>query len=61
MLEYVVQGVVGRERVGIFTFYLKISLKLFQNGYFLDAFQHLFLSTTSRKCFDLQLLMGPFD
>jgi len=38
-----------------------MSLKLFQNGNFLDAFSHLFVSTTSLTCFNFQMLMEPFD
>jgi len=33
-----------------------MSLKLFHNGCFLDAFPHLFVSTTSLTWFDFQLL-----
>jgi len=38
-----------------------MSLKLFQNGYFLDALPYLFVSTTSLTWFDFQLLMGTID
>jgi len=38
-----------------------MSLKLFQNGYFLDAFPHLFVSTISLTRVDFQLLMGTID
>jgi len=44
-----------------FTFCLKMILKLFQNGYFLDGSPHLFVSTASLTYFDFQLLMGTID
>jgi len=67
MLEYIVQGcsAAGTRRNGVptpfFTICFKMSLKLFPNGYFLDAFPHLFVSTTSLTWFDFHLLIGRID
>jgi len=39
-----------------------MSLKHFQNGYFLDSFQHtFFVSTTSLTWFDFQPSLGTID
>jgi len=56
MLEYMVQGCNGARTAFPHLFHV-----LFQNGYFLDAFPHLFVSTTSLSWFDFQLLMGTID
>jgi len=56
MLEYMVQGCNGAR-----TAFPPLFHVLFKNGYFLDAFPHLFVSTTSLSWFDFQLLMGTID
>jgi len=38
-----------------------MNLKLFQSGYFLDAFAHLFVTTASLTWFNFQLLIGRID
>jgi len=66
MLEYMVQGCSGAGTRGNgvpppFSRFVKMSLKLFQTGYFLDGFPHLLVSTASLTWFDFQLLMGTID
>jgi len=57
MLEYMVKGCSGSGTRGNGV-PRPFSL---QNGLFLDAFPHLFVSTTSLTWFDFQLLMGTID